>query len=154
MKTSRREFIKKSSLASMGALAFSASSYGRILGSNDRVNVGVIGFSDRFRQSLFPAFSNHYKELNFDIIAVSDIWKKRREEGKAFLQGKLSRDIKTCLNNDELHQMKDINAVFVSTADFQHALHAIDAVKAGRDVYCEKPFAETMEDNNAALKAV
>jgi predicted dehydrogenase len=154
MKTSRREFIKKSTLASMGALAFSATSYARIIGANDRVNIGVVGFSDRFRQSLFPAFSNHYKELNFDIIAVSDIWKKRREEGKAFLQDKMGHDIKPCINNDELYQTKDLHAVFISTSDFQHALHAIDAVKAKYDVYCEKPFAETMEDNNAALKAV
>jgi predicted dehydrogenase len=154
MKTSRRDFIKKSSLASMGALAFSAASYARIIGANGRINVGVIGFSDRFRQSLFPAFSNHYKELNFDIIAVSDIWNRRREEGKAFLSSKLGHDVKTCLNNDELFQVKDVDAVFISTADFQHALMTIDAVKAGRDVYCEKPFAETMEDANAALKVV
>jgi predicted dehydrogenase len=154
MKTSRREFIKTSTLASMGAVAFSASSYARILGANDRVNIGVVGFSDRFRQSLFPAFSNHYNELNFDIIAVSDIWKKRREEGQAFLKEKLGHEVKGCMNNDELYQIKDVNAVFISTSDFQHALHAIDAVKAGRDVYCEKPFAETMEDANTALKAV
>jgi predicted dehydrogenase len=44
--------------------------------------------------------------------------------------------------------------VFVATADFQHARHAIEAVKAGCDAYVEKPFAETMEDNRAALKAV
>lgn len=154
MKTSRREFVKTGTLASIGALAFSASSYARILGANDRVNVGVVGFSDRFRQSLFPAFSYHYKELNFDIVAVSDIWKKRREEGSAFLKEKLGHDIKACINNDELHQRKDIDAVFISTADFQHALHTIEAVNAKRDVYCEKPFAETMEDNNAALKAI
>ncbi|MEJ7683309.1 MAG: Gfo/Idh/MocA family oxidoreductase [Segetibacter sp.] len=46
------------------------------------------------------------------------------------------------------------DAVFISTADFQHATHAIEAVKAGCDAYVEKPFAETMEDNRAALKAV
>src|SRR5258706_1524511 len=154
MKTSRRKFIKASALASLGTFAFSASSYGRILGANDRVNVGVVGFSDRFRHSLFPAFSNHYKELNFDIVAVSDIWKKRREEGKAFLQEKLNHEVKACINNDELYKIKDVDAVFISTADFQHALHAIEAVSAKRDVYCEKPFAETMDDNNAALKAV
>ena len=50
--------------------------------------------------------------------------------------------------------MKDLDAVIVSTADFQHALHTIEAVNAGCDVYCEKPFAETMSDNRAALKAV
>ena len=76
--SSRRVFIKQSSKAAaavyLGAIGFSAKSYGRIIGANDRVGVGVVGFSDRFRQSLFPCFKNHYKELNFDIVAVSDIW--------------------------------------------------------------------------------
>jgi predicted dehydrogenase len=103
---------------------------------------------------LLPSFTNHYKELNFDIVAVSDLWKKRREEGQAFLKEKFGHDIKACINNDELYKSKDIDAVIISTADFQHALHTIEAVKAGCDTYTEKPFAETMEDNRAALKAV
>ena len=154
MKTSRRDFIKRTAIVSMGAAAFSAQSYGRILGANDRVRVGVAGFSDRFRSSLFPAFSYHNKELNFDIVAVSDIWKKRREEGVGFLKQNLGHDIQPFLNNDALFSSKSIDAVFISTPDFQHALHTVDAVKAGMDTYTEKPFAETMEDNRAALKAV
>jgi predicted dehydrogenase len=47
-----------------------------------------------------------------------------------------------------------MDGVFISTADFQHAIHATEAVKAGMDVYCEKPFAETMEDNRMALKTI
>jgi len=152
--TSRREFLKKSSLAGLGALAFSAKSYANIIGSNDRVNVGVVGFSDRFRGSLLPSFLNHYKELNFDIIAVSDLWRKRREEGQATLKEKFGHDVTGYVNNDALYGNKDLDAVIISTADFQHALHAIEAVRAGCDAYCEKPFAETMEDNRAALKAV
>ena len=156
--SSRRNFIKNTSKAAagvyIGALGFSAKSYGRILGANDRVGIGVVGFSDRFRQSLFPSFMNHYKELNFDIVAVSDIWKLRREEGSEFLKLNLAHDVKTCVNNDELYKLKEVDAVMISTADFQHALHTIEAVKAGRDAYTEKPFAETMDDNIAALKAV
>jgi predicted dehydrogenase len=95
-----------------------------------------------------------YKDMNFDIVAVSDIWKKRREEGAAFLKDKMGHDITAFRNNDELYASRSVDAVFISTADFQHALHTIEAVKAGVDVYCEKPFAETMEDNRAALKAV
>jgi predicted dehydrogenase len=154
MKTSRRNFIKKSAIASLGAIAFSAKSYASIIGANDRVRVGVVGFSDRFRQSLLPSFMNHYQELNFDIVAVSDLWKKRREEGQAYLKEKFQHDIQACVNNDELYKIKDLDAVIISTADFQHALHTIEAVKAGCDTYTEKPFAETMEDNRAALKAV
>lgn len=64
-------------------LAWSAQSYNRIIGANERVRVGVVGFSDRHKFSHMPCFMNHYKELNFDVVAVSDIWNMRREEGVA-----------------------------------------------------------------------
>lgn len=155
---SRREFIRKSAIAVagtyLGTMGMSAKSYARILGANDRVRVGVIGFSDRFKDTLLPCFLNHHKELNFDMAALSDLWSLRREQGVAYLTEKLGHDLKACRNNEELYGLKDIDAVIISTADFQHALHTIEAVKAGCDAYVEKPFAETMEDNRAARKAV
>ncbi|MHA4847715.1 Gfo/Idh/MocA family protein, partial [Flavitalea antarctica] len=158
MKNSRRFFIKQSALAGAGVLAanagFSAQSYRRIIGANDRVRVGVVGFSDRHRASHIPSFMEHYKELNFDVTAVSDIWNKRREEGSAVWKEKMGHDIVACRNNEELYSKKIVDAVFISTADFQHAGHTIEAVKAGCDAYVEKPFAETMADNRAAMKAV
>ena len=158
MKNSRRYFIKQSALAGAAVLAakagFSAKSYKRIMGSNDRVRVGVVGFSDRHKGSHAPCFMNHYKELNFEVVAVSDIWKKRREEGAAFWKDKMQHDVIACRNNDEMHDKKLVDAVFLSTADFQHALHTVEVVKYGWDAYVEKPFAETMEDARAALKAV
>lgn len=158
MEKSRRVFIKQSALAGAGIIAansvWSAQSYRRIIGANERVRVGVVGFSDRHRGSHMPCFMNHYKELNFDVVAVSDIWKRRREEGVAKWKEKMQHDIVGCRNNEELYDKKLVDAVFISTADFQHARHCIEAVKAGCDVYVEKPFAESMEDNRAALKAV
>ena len=153
----RRTFLKQTAQATaataIASMGWTAKSYGNIIGANDRVRLGVVGFSDRHKQSHIPAFMNHYKELNFDIVAVSDIWKVRREEGVSFLKSKMEHDIIGCKNNEELYSLKDIDAVFISTADFQHALHTIEALKANKDIYCEKPFAETMEDNRAALKA-
>ncbi len=158
MSSSRREFIKDSAKASagiyIGAMGFSAKSYGRIPGANDRVRVGVVGFSDRHRSSHLPCFMDHYKELNFDVVGVSDIWKRRREEGSAIWKGKMGHDVTAYRNNEEMYDKKAVDAVFVSTADFQHAMHATEAVKAGCDVYCEKPFAETMEDNRTAFKTI
>jgi len=159
MKNSRRDFIKKTAIAGTGMLvsskvAWSAQSYKRIIGANDRVRVGVVGFSDRHRSAHMPCFMNHYKELNFDIVAVSDIWSLRRTEGAAAWKAKMGHDIIACRNNEELYDKKLADAVFVSTADFQHSHHAIEAVKAGCDVYCEKPFAETMEDAREALKVI
>jgi predicted dehydrogenase len=158
MPQSRRDFIKKTAITTagvyMGASAFSAKSYRNIIGANDRVRVGVVGFSDRHRSSHMPCFMNHYKELNFDVVAVSDIWNKRRETGAAMWKEKMQHDIIACRNNEEMYSKKLVDAVFIATSDFQHALHAIEAVNAGCDAYVEKPFAETMEDNRAALKAI
>ncbi|MHA4812114.1 Gfo/Idh/MocA family protein [Flavitalea flava] len=158
MQTTRRDFIRKSSLAGMatyfGGLGLSAKSYRNIKGANDRVRVGVVGFSDRFKDAHLPSFLKANKELNFDIIAVSDIWKKRREEGQGYLAAQLGHSIQACVNNDELYNNKEVDAVMISTADFQHAWHTMEAVKASRDTYTEKPLAETMEDNRAVLKAV
>jgi len=158
MLSSRRKFIKQSAIAVAGTYAgtmgMSAKSYGNIIGANDRVRVGVVGFSDHFAQSLLPSFLNHHKELNFDMVAVSDLWNYRRGLGVDLLKNKFGHDITACRNNEELYGLKDIDAVIISTADFQHAVHAIEAVQAKCDVYCEKPFAETMDDAKAALKAV
>lgn len=154
----RREFIKKTTLTaagiSLGALGFSSSSYARIIGANDRVNVGIVGFSDRAKHALIPAMLGHSEELNFRFTAVSDIWNRRREEGVAYIKEKTGKKIATARNNEELYDRKDVDAVIISTADFQHAMHCKEAVEAGRDAYVEKPFAETMEDNRAARAAV
>jgi predicted dehydrogenase len=153
MENARRKFLKTSLILGLGS-TLSASSYKRIMGSNDRVRVGVVGFSDRFKQSLFPCFRNHDSKLNFEIVALSDIWKLRRDEGKAWLDKELGSNIKAYRNNDELYASKDTDAVIISTADFQHAVHCIDAVNANQDAYIEKPLAETMGDAKAVLKAV
>lgn len=158
MSNSRRDFLKKSAIAAtgtyLGTMGWSAKSYAKIIGANDRVRVGVVGFSDRFKDALLPSFLNHYKELNFDMVAVSDLWSFRRNLAVETLKTKFEHDIKGCRNNDELYSQKDLDAVIISTPDFQHALHAAEAVKNKCDVYCEKPFAETMEDNRYALKVI
>lgn len=155
---SRREFIKKASLGAgvigLSAMGISAKSYGRIMGSNDRVQVGIVGFSSRFKASLYPSFMNHAKELNFELVAVSDIWNRRRDEAEAFVKRKSGTSIKKFRNNDELYASKGIDAVIISTADFQHALMSAQAVRQGMDVYVEKPMAETLEDAKVLLKAV
>jgi predicted dehydrogenase len=158
MEESRRKFIKQSAIATVaayaGTMGWSAKSYSNIMGANDRVRVGVVGFSDRFKDALLPSFLNHNKELNFDITAVSDLWNYRRGLGVDHLKSKLGHDITACRNNDELYGLKSIDAVIISSPDFAHASHAAEAVNNKCDVYCEKPFAETMEDARMALKAV
>ena len=149
----RRDFIKLST-AALASTAFTASSYAKIVGANDRVRTGVIGFGDRMKGGDIPAFMASAQECNFELVAVSDIWNRRREEGSAYLGKLCNKKIDALRNNDELYARKDIDAVIIATADFQHAQHGIEAVKAGRDAYVEKPTAHTMPDARAFLKAV
>ncbi len=118
------------------------------------MRVGVVGFSDRFRTSLLPAFMANAKSLNFEIVAVSDIWSIRREAGKEQISKLTGKTIDAVRNNDELYDRKDVDAVFVATADFQHAQHGVEAVRAGRDAYVEKPMAHTMKDARDIRAAV
>jgi predicted dehydrogenase len=152
---SRRDFVKTAALGAAGvAIGHRASSYARIVGANERVRVGVVGFSDRARQSLIPAFLRHAGELNFEIVAVSDIWKRRREEGTEFVSGLTGQPVAQMRNNEELYDKRAVDAVIISTADFQHARHGVEAVEAGCDAYIEKPLANTMKDARAILQAV
>ncbi|AWI08832.1 Gfo/Idh/MocA family protein [Ereboglobus luteus] len=152
----RRTFIQSLSLAGLavGAGSLSPRLFARARGANDRIRVGLVGFADRSRDTLIPAFQRLAGELNCEIVAVSDIWNRRRDEAVAYFKNKYSQDIAVYRNNEEMYEKAGLDAVIIATADFQHALHCIEAVKAGCDAYVEKPFAETMADNRAALKAV
>ncbi len=147
--------MKTAALGATSVLVGSrALSYEKILGANDRVRVGIVGYSDRCRQALIPSFQLHAQELNFDLVAVSDIWSRRRDEGAEALGKLCGHEIVKTRNNEELYDRKDVDAVIISTADFQHALHGVEAVRAGRDAYVEKPMANTMDDAKALRKAV
>jgi predicted dehydrogenase len=152
---SRRQFLKAGSAAlAATAVSWNAKSYAAIAGANDRVRVGVVGCGDRMKQSLIPAFLESAKEMNFEFVAISDLWNRRRDEGVAYIQKLGGPTVDAVRNNDELYARKDVDAVLVATADFQHALHGVEAVNAGRDAYVEKPTAHTMADARAFRAAV
>ena len=151
--SSRRDFLKLTG-AGVAATALSASSYARVIGANDRVGVGIVGFSDRCRSSLIPSFLKSSSQLNFEFVALSDIWNRRRDEGTAYINKLTGKQITLARNNDELYDNKNVQAVIVATADFQHAFHGVEAIRAGRDAYVEKPLAHTMSDAKAIRDAV
>ena len=143
----RREFLKTGSAAlAATAIGWTAKSYAAIPGANDRVRTGVVGAGDRMLGGDIPAFVQHQKEMNFELVAVSDIWSVAREKGAAKIEKMAGCKVDQVRNNDELYARKDIDAVIIATADFQHARHGIEAVNAGRDAYVEKPTAHFMDD--------
>ncbi|MGD0680727.1 MAG: Gfo/Idh/MocA family oxidoreductase [Terracidiphilus sp.] len=153
--SNRRDFLKVSGAAvAATTVSWNARSYAAILGANDRVRVGVVGCGDRMKGGDLPAFQQNARDMNFQIVAVSDIWSRRREEGAAYIEKLCGNPVDQARNNDELYARKDVDAVLIATADFQHAQHGIEAVNAGRDAYVEKPTADTMADARNFLAAV
>jgi len=149
----RRHFLKNLTLAAAGASVLDSRSFARVSGANARLRVGVVGFSDRARSTLIPAFQKHASAMNAEIVAVSDLWNLRREEAIAFFRKQFNQEVTVYRNNEEMYEHASLDAVIVATADFQHAFHCAEAVRAGCDAYVEKPFAETMADARDALKA-
>ena len=116
-KINRRNFAKVAGAAALAGPSLN------VLGANDRVRVACVGYSDRFRSSLLPCFLQHKQELNFEMVAVADLWKKRLyENAKPELEKKLGHPVATYTSDVELYEKaKDVDAVIISTADFQHA---------------------------------
>jgi predicted dehydrogenase len=153
----RRDFLKTAAAGAAGfafTSALPAASYARILGANERVRIGVVGFSDRFRSSLLPAIGRVGKDNNFEIVGLSDIWSRRRDEGVAQIEKVTGSKVRAFRNNEEMYDARVTDAVVISTADHQHSYHGVEAMQAGQDAYIEKPLAHTMKDARAIRDAV
>ena len=152
---SRRDFLKQSAGAAGFALGMAAMGpfAGRVLGANDRVRIGIVGPGSRGR-GLMQECVEFCKELNMELVASCDIWNKAREEGAALIKRLTGQDAIQCRNLEEICERKDIDALIIATADFQHAAHLAYAVRAGKDVYVEKPLANNLAHLKDAVRAV
>ena len=153
----RRDFIGKTAAAAAGAavLATTARSYSRIAGANDRIQIGQIGCSDRaFGHRLMLKATSDTFDSNFDYRSVCDIWSVNREKGADDAKLVFGSRPKTYKYSEELLADKELDAVMIATGDHQHARLLAEVVRAGKDAYCEKPMANTLEDAKLARAAV
>lgn len=130
---SRRGF-----LATASATALSAVSYARIVGANDRLQIGVIGCggmaTGHMRQLLKMKDSD-----NAEIVQVCDIYQKRLDKAADLTKAKPIKEYKRLLEN------KDVDYVLIATPEHWHAHMTLDAADAGKHIYCEKPMTRTVE---------
>jgi hypothetical protein len=112
---SRRNFIKLAATGAVGgAISWDAASYARIPGANDRISIGIVGFSERAMEALIPALNAISSAQNCEMVAVSDIWNRHREEGAGFIGKLTGKPIAKARNNDELYEMKNVQAVVIA----------------------------------------
>jgi len=159
-KLSRRRFLR-TGLGAAAAVSFPAIVPASVFGQyapSKRINVGAIGVGRISRGHDMPGILQYD---NARIMAVCDLDAHRVEEAKKFVNdfyagktGKSYDGVTGYANYHELLANKDIDAVVVSTPDHWHALIAIDAVRAGKDVYLQKPASLTIAEGRALSDAV
>jgi len=131
MKQNRREFIKTTA-------TFAAFPSGHVLGANERIRVGGIGVGGRCSGLL--GLVN--KAGGTEIVALCDVYEPRLRAVKE----KLAPGAAGYADYRELLDRKDIDAVVIGSPDHWHVPMTIDAVKAGKDVYVEKPVSHGIEE--------
>ena len=140
----RRDFLKSASALSAATSAFAAKAVkggtGRVLGANDKINIGVIGVGGRgfYVASEFEKAGK--RDNNCQIVAVCDVYEKRKKRAAERYKAEGYLDWK------EVIARKDVDAVIVATPDHWHAPIALAAMDAGKDVYCEKPMCHTVAE--------
>lgn len=154
----RRSFIGK---AALGAGAISiiprhVMGGGRYLSPSDRITLGYIGVGKQ-SHGLLNSINGPKETLVLAACDVDKIKLKKFYEAAVNANSKKlnggKQDVDTYENYRELLDRKDIDAVVIATPDHWHAMIAIDAAKAGKDIYCEKPLALTVEEGRAMVEA-
>ncbi|MBM3773679.1 MAG: Gfo/Idh/MocA family oxidoreductase [Acidobacteria bacterium] len=137
MESNRRSFMR-------AAAAATAFSYGRILGANDRVQLGLIGCGDRGRHVM----GQFLDDPKVEVTAVCDIYGEQIDKAR-----QRAASARNFTDHRKLLEIKELDAVLIATPDHWHARNTIDALNAGKDVYVEKPLTLTIEEGPQIVKA-
>ncbi len=151
-KINRRRFLAGSA-AAVASTRLAASAAERVVGANDRIAVGVIGCGRR-AGALMKEVHDFSKECNAEIVAVCDVWRQRREKAAAKVSVWYESKPKSFVRWQEVIALDDVDAVIIAAPDHHHATMLKAAVLAGKDVYCEKPWAIELDELNEAVDAV
>ena len=140
----RRDFIGQAAkLAVTAAVTAPFVSSARVLGSNDRIGVGFIGVGGRGRTHLAVVQQLIQSGENLQIAAVCDAYRYRLNEAAQ------STGAKPFMKHHQLLADPAVDVVCVATPDRRHVPQAMDAIRAGKDVYCEKPMGHWSQFNLA-----
>lgn len=139
---SRRDFMTRGA----AGVAMTAAGWNRVLGANDRVRLGVIGTGNRGSDVM----SWFQKEPDVEVVALCDCYDKALNNALKMTEGKA----KTYTDYRALLASKEVDAVLIATPDQWHKQMGVDACKAGKDIYIEKPLTFSVEEGHELIKAV
>ena len=140
--TDRRTFMKQAAGAMLAA-GMDARSYARVLGSNDRIRLAQLGCGGRSHGHVHMV-QMASQQTAVETVAVCDIWSLAREQRAAQVKKVFNLDPQSYKYSEDMLARKDIDGVMIATGDFQHAKLCAEVVRAGKDCYVEKPFANVL----------
>ncbi len=149
----RRRFIQSGAAAGATASLLAAAP-ARAIGANDRLRIGVSGAGNRG----FNTLSKTLVKLrglgrNIDLVAVSDVYSVHRQRFVDFVQEKTGVTPSAYVDYRELLADPKVDAVVIATPDHWHARQSLDALAAGKPVYCEKPMTHTIDEASQVVAA-
>lgn len=157
----RRNFLKRTLTAGAGFMVAPTIVPASVFGPNapsNRINIGTIGTGRISRDHDMPGV---WKYDDVRIVAVSDLDANRVADAKKLVEtyyagksGKPYTGVATYEHYEDLLANKEVDAVLISTPDHWHAKNAIDAVRAGKHVYLQKPTSLTIEEGRKMSDAV
>ncbi|SFN90107.1 Gfo/Idh/MocA family protein [Salegentibacter flavus] len=147
--TTRRNFIKKTSLGGAAFTLLPGVGYSNIFGANERINVAVVGVHSRAKALIggINAYSNA------KIIYSCDVDSEILKEHSTWCQENIGYIPKEEKDFRKMLEDKDVDAVFIATPDHWHAPMAIMALQAGKHVYVEKPCSHSPYENDVLVAA-
>ncbi len=153
--TQRRDFLKKSVLGTtgitLGAMSFSAKSYSKIIGANDRVRIAVCGVNGRGKSHISGFGKLDNVEIAYLVDPDSQVLESRvktlKEEGGLHSTVKGVADVRKVLDD------KNVDAITVATPNSWHSLMVIWAAQAKKHIYVEKPASHDIYEGRVALAA-
>ncbi len=155
MKQTRRTFVKNMAVGAtgitLGGMGLSAKAYSNIMGSNDRLNVAIIGLGRRLGAFVPPIADTNN---NVRLAYLCDVMKNQRENAAKRFSEVI--DYKPALENDVRKIIEDdnVDALIHATPDHWHAPGAIMSVKAGKHVYVEKPCSHNPREGELLIEAM
>src|SRR5271157_5151565 len=141
----RRDFMRRAAFATAGvSLSMAGFSTTKVMGANDRIRLGVIGTGRQGTDDM-----QNFMHQGVEVAAVCDVYQPNLDKGLAAAGGKAKsfKDFRNVLDD------KEIDVVLIATPDHWHALPMMEACKAGKDVYVEKPICVAVEEGKKMVAA-
>src|SRR5947209_16710884 len=159
----RRDFLKTTA-AGAAALSLTAASARRVFGANERIGVGFLGVGGRCQEHIKVVCKLRDEKQGVEPVAVCDVWDGNKEVQSDGGRGLYPSAEKCGLKPDDsahvtkdfrrVLDLKEVDVVCIATPDHWHAKMSIEAAKAGKAVYCEKPMTKTIDEAHAVVDAM